>query len=175
MASSPPRLTVVLAVVLCAPSQGCFSLLGDIQAGYVSSTTLDTERMGGGLNLSGGGNINETDQSAEHFGPGLALRTKFASSLQQFALSPHVYYLHGSWVSPYLRAGANLLQLEHVDDGFGYGMFSPYGELGMYITPFVMSGFVEYDVRFTEQPNEGYFGFMIGIGTGLSTDPLTSD
>ncbi len=126
--------------------------------------------MGGGVNVSAGGNVSETDESAEHFGPGIALRTKFSSSLQQFALSPHAYYLHSSAVSPYLRAGASLLQFEHIDGGFGYGMFSPCAELGMYIYPVVVSTFVEYDIRFTNQPNEGYFGAMLGLGYGLSSD-----
>lgn len=150
-------------------AQGCFSLLADAQGGFTSSTTFDSNRRGVAVNASAGGNLGE-DETAEHVGPGIALRTKFSQDVTQFAFSPHAYVLAGSVVSPYARAGVNLAQVESVDGAFAYGMGSPYGELGIYVWPVVISGFAEYDVRFTSQRNEGFVGIQAGIGTGVSSE-----
>jgi len=120
--------------------------------------------------LSGG--LSLGDETAERFGPGMAFRTKFTDEVKQFAFAPHVYYLHGSGTTPYARAGANLLQLERIEGESAFGMFSPYGEAGVFVSPFVFSAFAEYDWRFTHQPHEGFFGVMIGWGAAASTSAL---
>lgn len=163
-----PRYAFALTL-LGLSSQGCFSFLGDIQGGYASSTRFESGRRGVAVNAALGGNISDESDTAERLGPGLAVRTKFTSDVKQVSLSPHVYFLPGSGVTPYARLGTNLLQFEHVDGSFAYGMFSPYAELGLYVTPFVISAFAEYDLRFTSQPNEGFVGLMAGIGYGVSS------
>lgn len=163
-----PQLAVTLASLALA-SQGCFSFLGDLQGGYTSSTRFEDGRRGLALQAAMGGNLSDKSDLAESVGPGLAVRSKFTSDVKQVSLSPHVYYLAGSGFTPYARLGTNLLQFEHVDGRFAYGMFSPYAELGLYFTPFVLSAFAEYDLRFTSQPNEGFVGVMAGIGYGVSS------
>lgn len=164
------RPLIAAAVLpLALGSQGCFSLLADVQGGYTSSTTFDNGRGGFALNASAGGNVSDRSSAAESAGPGLALRTKFSNEVKQVSLSPHAYYLGGSVVAPYGRLGTNLLQFEQVDGRFAYGMFSPYAELGVFLTPFVLSAFAEYDLRFTSQRNEGFVGLMAGIGYGVSS------
>jgi len=163
-----PLHAVTLALIALG-SQGCFSLLGDVQGGYTSSTRFESGRRGVAVNASLGGNISDDSDTAESVGPGLAVRTKFTSEVKQVSLSPHVYFLPGSGVTPYARLGTNLLQFEHVDGRFAYGMFSPYAELGLYLAPFVVSAFAEYDLRFTSQPNEGFVGLMAGLGYGVSS------
>ncbi len=61
-------------------------------------------------------------------------------------------------------------------------MFSPYGEVGVLVrvrggdggsrTHFSLSGVAEYDLRFTDQENQGYFMLLFGIvGIGEAPPP----
>lgn len=164
------RLALLLLASSSVAPTGCASVLVDGQAGYVSSTRLDDTHRGLAAQLSSG--LALGDETAEHFGPGMALRTKFTGEVRQFALAPHVYYVSDAGTTPYARAGANLLQFERIEGESAFGMFSPYGEAGVFVTPFVFSAFAEYDLRFTHQPNEGFFGIMVGWGLAASTSAL---
>ncbi|HQP35244.1 MAG TPA: hypothetical protein PLI95_08700 [Polyangiaceae bacterium] len=162
------RVASLVTLALALGAQGCFSMLMDLQGGYTSSTRFESGRQGFALNASAGGNLGDT-RGAEVAGPGLAIRSKLTSEVKQISLSPHAYLLGGSGIAPYARGGVNLLQFEQVDGSFAYGMFSPYGEVGIYLSPLVLSAFAEYDLRFTSQRNEGFVGIMAGIGTGVSS------
>jgi hypothetical protein len=170
--SAARRAIAVAGAALALCQVGCFSFVADEQAGLVASTAAQPGRVGAAFASSVGANASLDDDSrdfVEHVGPGAALRVKVTRDVQQFALGPHAYWLQHGVVSPYARAGVNLLQFEHVDGGFGFGMFSPYAEAGVRIFPVVVSGFVEYDLRFTHQANEGFFGVMLGWGIDLSS------
>ena len=163
--------SAVFVVVTAWLTTGCFSVLGDAQAGGVTSTRFEEGRYGVAAQVGGGMSIDE-EQSAEHVGGGMSIRGKVTSNVQQLAFSPHIYYLHSSVVTPYARAGVNLLQFESVDDEAVFGMFSPYGEAGVVVTPFIVSGFVEYDVRFSGVANEPFIGLMLGVGAGFSSESV---
>jgi len=100
---------------------------------------------------------------------------KVSGDVRQVGIGPHVYWLHSSWTSPYARVGATLLELGRVDGSTAVGSLGPRAELGMFLSTFVVSGFVEYDLRWTDQENEGFFGLMLGTGFAGSTAPLHGD
>jgi hypothetical protein len=143
----------------------------DAQAGYTTNTSFDEGRRGLAAHLSGGFAISE-DEVTESFGPGAALHTKFTDEVKQFAFTPHIYYLGGSGTAPYARVGANLLQFEKIEGDSSFGMFGPYLEGGVFLTPLVLSTFVEYDVRFSDHPNEPFVGLMVGYGAAASSSAL---
>jgi hypothetical protein len=165
------RRNSFFVVVTALLTPGCFSVLGDAQVGGVTSTRFEEGRYGVAAQVGAGLSIDE-DRSAEHAGGGMSVRTKFTPDVTQVAVSPHVYYLHSSWVTPYARAGVNLLQFEEVDNEAVFGMFSPYAEAGMVFTPLVVSAFAEYDVRFSGVPNEPFVGLMLGVGAGFSSQSV---
>ncbi len=159
-----------LLVLVCGVLQsGCFSVVADAQAGAVSSTRFTEGRYGGAVQLAGGMNFDNYSRSAESVGPGLDLRGKFTEDIQQVSFGPHVYVLGDSWVTPYGRAGATLLELGSVDGAGTFGALGPRAELGMFFGTFVISSFAEYDLRWTSQDNEGFVGVMAGIGNAVSS------
>lgn len=167
-----PSPWTVLALLPALPLlPGCFSLMVDAQAGYTTNTSFDEGRRGLAAQLSGGFAMSE-DEVTESFGPGVGLRTKFTDEVKQFAFTPHLYYLGGSGTAPYARLGANLLQLEKIEGDSSFGMFGPYLEGGVFLTPLVLSTFVEYDVRFSDHPNEPFVGVMMGFGAAASSSAL---
>ncbi len=160
------RTLVMLFGVL---SSGCFSMVYDAQAGAVSSTRFTQGRYGGAVQLAAGGNLSDRDRSAESVGPGLDVRGKFTEDIQQVSFGPHLYLISSSWVTPYARAGATLLEVGSVDGAGTFGSLGPRGEVGMFFGPFVISTFAEYDLRWTSQDHEGFVGVMAGIGTAVSS------
>jgi hypothetical protein len=109
---------------------------------------------------------------------GRPFRTKFGAAdpgalSEDFVLIP---FARIEWLTPFLRGGLNAYQFESLDDEFAYGMFSPYAEGGFLVrlwrdpdgsSVFLsLAGAVEYDIRFTDQPNEGYWMGIGGIGLG---------
>lgn len=170
--SERSSLVLRLIVVLCLPcSAGCFSAMGDIQAGALSSTRFESGRYGGVAQVAGGSRFgNDTD--AEHIGPGADARLELTSNVKQFSLGPHLYLLPSSWNTPYARFGATLIELGSVDDDFSFGALGPRAELGMFMGPVVISTFARYDLRWTHQSNEGFVGVMVGVGMAVSTASL---
>lgn len=160
-------LRYLLVALLGWLTSGCFSVLVDAQAGGVSSTRFEEGRYGVAGQI-GGGFSASNDTSAERAGAGVSFRGKVTRDVKQFAFSPHAYFLLDSWVTPYGRLGVNLLQAERVDGESVFGMFSPYSEIGFVATPFIVSGFAEYDLRFGAD-DEPFVGIMVGLGEGFST------
>jgi hypothetical protein len=163
------RCLVMLYGVL---SSGCFSMVYDAQAGAVSSTRFTEGRYGGAVQLAAGGNLSDRSKSVEHFGPGLDLRGKFTGDIKQVSFGPHVYLISSSWITPYARTGATLVELGSVDGSGTFGALGPHGEVGMFFGPFVISTFAEYDLRWTSQDNEGFVGVMAGIGNAVSSQSV---
>lgn len=160
------QLSLVVASLWASSLTGCFSMMMDAQVGYTGSMNNSERR---GVAAQAGRGLSIGDKTAENLGLGMSVRSKIAKDLLQLDLSPHMYVLAGSGTTPYGRAGVNMLQLEKVEGDLAFGMGSPYGELGMFFTPFVVSAFAEYDLRFFHQPNEGFFGVMVGLGGALSS------
>lgn len=169
-----PMSRLVLLLGASWLTSGCFSAMGDVQAGGVSSTRFEEGRVGGAAQVAGGVSFG-TDTDVEHVGPGADLRAKVTRDVTQVGIGPHVYWLHSSWVTPYARAGATLLEFGSVDGDASFGALGPRAELGMFITPVVVSAFAEYDLRWTDQANEGFVGLMVGVGSAISTAPLHAE
>jgi hypothetical protein len=150
------------------------SLMADAQAGAVSSTRFDEGRYGVAAQAALGAALGET-RTSEHLGPGGDLRVKVTRDIQQVGIGPHVYLLASSWTTPYARFGSTLLEVGSVDDDLCVGALGPRAEVGAFFTPFVISAFAEYDLRWTQQPHEGFVGLSVGIGDAMSTAPLHRD
>lgn len=162
------RVLSILPALALPCLSGCISVVADAQAGFVSSTRFEKQRIGGAAQVAGGFNIG-SDTDAEHFGPGLDARAKVTRDIQQVGVGPHLYWLSSSWVSPYARLGTTLVELGRVDDAFSVGALGPRAELGFFHSGFVVSTYAEWDLRWTEQRNEGFVGLNIGVGHALSS------
>lgn len=161
--------TLCFCIAWAALSAGCMSAVADAQVGGVSSTRLAKGRYGGAGQLAGGFSLGNT-RDAEHFGPGADLRLKATEDITQVGIGPHAYWLHSSWTTPYARVGATLLELGRVDGATSIGSLGPRAEFGVFLSTFVISAFAEYDLRWSDQDNEGFFGLMLGKGFGISTE-----
>jgi hypothetical protein len=115
----------------------------------------------------------------------MGIRSKFSSELTQIAISQDFFFmpLYPRLVTPFLRAGVNNYQFESLDDAFGYGMFSPYAEVGALIrisedqsarTWLSLGVGIEHDIRFTSQPNESYWSLRAGLWFSEETPPMTT-
>ena len=155
-------------------SSGCMSMMGDLQAGPVASTRFEEGRYGVAAQAALGAALGET-RTSEHLGPGGDMRVKVTRDVKQVAIGPHVYLLASSLTTPYARFGSTLLEVGSVDDDLTVGALGPRAEVGAFFTPFVISAFAEYDLRWTHQPHEGFVGVSVGIGEAMSTAPLHGD
>lgn len=162
------RRSAALALALWAPLlSGCWAW-ARVDGGVTTPTTLCEGCQGATVNT--------------HFAAGedgeagfdTAIRMKFTPDVAQFAYGVgYVGTFQPEPVSPYFLGGAHLLQLESAFDEFAIGAFSPYAELGARIAlsdrrgglvELSLGTSIEYDLRFTDQPNQGFWGFMIGVG-----------
>jgi hypothetical protein len=116
----------------------------------------------------------------EDFGAGadVAIRTKFTPDVQQLAVAFGLTAVgEPEPIYPYFTTGIHVLQFESAYDRFAFGMFSPYAELGAQIgvidnrvleagdewLSVLVGTAIEYDLRFTPQPNEGYWSLKLGV------------
>lgn len=82
----------------------------------------------------------------------------------------------------YALGGANILQIGSADGDFSFGMFSPVAEVGLTINaskeiakglPLLIPAMVtvgariEYALRFTHQPHEGFLTLNVGYAVGI--------
>jgi hypothetical protein len=166
------RATVLMALL----ASGC-NMFGQAQAGYLAPTSTREGHTGVAVDLR---IDSHTGGETLGFGGGGGFRTKFAPDLFQISVAEELFavaFPHAR-VSPYARAGMNFLQFEGVDGEFGFGMFSPYGEAGVMVevrrsSPrsrlwITFGAAAEYDLRFTDQANQGYVLFVIGVAGGGS-------
>ncbi len=143
--------------------------------GAVSSTTLREGRQGGAISADiGGGDKHDP------VGLDIGFRAKVTGSTGDGALFVGAMMLHAPEpVGVYALAGTNLIQLGGADGDFSFGMFSPSAEIGILLGPdpqiengrfsdptasrFLLGAGVQYDLRFTDQPHEGFFLVKLGF------------
>ncbi len=161
------RLRAFASIAVVLASTGC-SALGGFEAGPTYAIAKAPESAAAINGFVGAGVGDET----VGLGAGGELRGKVGPKMGQLALGPMLYGFFGSGVVlGYVRTGFNLLQFESVYERFAFGMFSPriaggaifrFGSgqesLGISVTLET-----EYVVRFTDTPNTGYAGLMIGL------------
>lgn len=158
---------------------GCSGWLrGDL--GAMSSTTLNSGRQGGVGSLDASLGDRDFPVSFD-----VGLRAKGSKSVGDGALFLGGLLLQTPEpVGLYVLGGTNFLQLGSADGKISFGMFSPSAELGMLIGThpvsrngvpdklpgrFLLGAGVQYDLRFTQQPNEGFF--MVKLGYALVAGP----
>ena len=113
--------------------------------------------------------------------PSLGLRVRGGKDLVQIAPSLELRGALPSLITPVYGLGLRVLSLEANDGGFGFGMFGPYAELGVFValgsnrgqrslgggslgggTGLVVHVDGGYDVRFTHQPNSLWASVSVG-------------
>lgn len=163
-------LRALACVVLCA---ACNPLLHG-QAGYVRSTGDAGSGEAAAVELRAGSWNGKRFEVG--YGGGFALRSKFGDDIQQLATAQEVVVVpfpRMRLFSPYVRGGLHALQIERLAGDFAFGMFSPYGELGLSFalhragsdsTFLSLAVTAEYDLRFTGQAAEPFLGLAIGLG-----------
>jgi hypothetical protein len=174
-----------LAAVGLLLAMGCNPLL-TVDGGYFAALSERPGREGVAANLRVG--MFDDSQRTQAFGTTLGFRTKFSARLTQFALSQDMWLepvAHHFAVRPYLRAGINSYQFESLDGSFAYGMFSPYAEAGWVVRVtelgfeellLTLGGAIEYDLRFTDHPDEGYWSALVGLAlSGLPRPPAEAE
>jgi hypothetical protein len=147
------------------------------EAGFVSATTFQPGRQGfsGGLEAALG----------ERRSPGafdMALRGKVTEKTGDVSLFMGGLYLQKpARVGYYVLGGAYLFQLGITNGDFAFGMFSPAAEAGMLLSldskdksrdvdVLTFGTRIEYDLRFTPQPHEGFLTFVVGYGLAAPPD-----
>lgn len=106
-------------------------------------------------------------------GPDFALRTKFTPDVQQLAFAFGLTAVgEPEPISPYFTTGIHVLQFERAYGRSAFGMFSPYAELGAHVgvihdgdewLSVLFGTAIEYDLRFTQQRNDGYWSLKLGV------------
>jgi len=147
------------------------------EGGFVTSTTLAKGRQGASAGV-------EAAIGGEHDPVALlmALRGKVTEGAGDVALHVGGIHIHNpDPVGFYVMGGANFLQLGSADGDVSFGMFSPAAELGMIIgfkskSPsgvpvklpdmLTLGTRIGYDLRFTSQPNEGFWTVNLGYAVG---------
>lgn len=178
MSASRARL-LLAAALLPALGLACSPLL-TVDGGRFDAISDRPGRTGVAVDLRVGAyNPAEEPSHSVAAGGTLGFRTKFSDALTQIALSEDFVLLplgRIEIVTPFFRGGINAFQFESLDGSFAYGMFSPYAEGGILVTLhraedgssvfFSAAAAIEYDLRFTDQPNEGYWMGLAGFGLG---------
>lgn len=149
------------------------------EGGFTTSTTLAKGRQGGsfGVEAAVGGRHDPVALQ-------MALRGKVTEGAGDAALHLGALHIHKpDPVGFYVIGGANVLQLGIADGDFSFGSFSPVAEAGMVIslarkvgdgvplkTPdmLTLGTRIEYDLRFTPQPHEGFWTVNVGYAVGVA-------
>ncbi|MDC3962768.1 hypothetical protein [Polyangium jinanense] len=150
------------------------------EGGFTTSTTLARGRQGGSVGL-------EAAIGGEHDRVALdvALRAKVTEGAGDASLFiGGLRLLRPDPGGLYLLGGVNVLQLGSADGDVSFGMFSPVAEVGLAIdfrnrktsnrlrleSPemLTLGTRIEYDLRFTSQPNEGFWTVNLGYALGVA-------
>lgn len=177
-----PAAQGALACIL-AFSTGCAGWLR-FEGGFVTETTLEREGIGAGAGVEAALGDREDPVILD-----LALRGKVTARGSDSSFFAGVLHLkEPEPVGFYLIGGLYLLQFGESDNRVSFGMFSPAAEGGIAIstdlfsraTPrkgldivtdpprmFTIGTRIEYDVRFTPQPHEGFWTLNVGYALGF--------
>ncbi|MDC0742780.1 hypothetical protein [Polyangium mundeleinium] len=170
------RVAALVGLLLFTP--GCSGWLR-AEGGFTTSTTLAKDRRGGSLGLEAALGDRDLPLAFD-----VAIRGKVTEGAGDGTLFLGALHLHNpDPVGFYLLGGTNFLQLGSADGAFSFGMFSPVAEAGMVIgfaakkkngIPVSAPGMltlgtrIEYDLRFTSQPHEGFWTVNLGYAVGAA-------
>jgi len=164
----------VLGVVLCVGCVGYVHATGGVASNLGPKAPA---ALGAVLDGAYGGAIG----SPSSIWPSLDLRVRAGEGLVQVAPGLSLRAGLPSLVTPIAGLGVRLLSFEVNDSDLGFGMFSPYLQLGLFVglhdrgialrstrhavgaaAGFVVHADAGYDVRFTHQPSSLWASASIG-------------
>lgn len=163
------------ALALLAATPGCFGW-GRASAGPVTATTLERDRIGGQLTADLALGPDEAPLAFDMFVDGKVTERGGDGGLGVGAL----IFPFARPVTFFGRGGVHLFQVGMWNDKVSpegkvsFGMFGPVAEAGLVITEapgavITLSTQVQLDVRFTDQPHEGFWGAALGFGGGIGS------
>ncbi|MDI3291007.1 hypothetical protein [Polyangium sp. 15x6] len=171
------RFSALMALLLFTPA--CSGWLR-AEGGFTTSTTLAKGRQGGsvGLEAAVGGRHDPVIMD-------VALRGKVTEGAGDASLFLGALHIHRPEpVGFYVLGGVNFLQLGSADGDVSFGMFSPAAEAGLVIgftdkkkvngvpveppDMLTIGTRIEYDLRFTSQPHEGFWTVNLGYAIGVA-------
>jgi hypothetical protein len=159
-------VSLFATLVLASCATGCWART---TGGYAVSLNRGLDAQGAAVNAElGGRGFSSSFKESE--GPFLvaSVRTKFSRDLSDGGLGFGVAYLPTARpVSVYGHAGVHLIQLGVFDNQFSFGMFGPYLEAGVVVSPakgfgITLGPTIQYDFRFTTS-SQGWFGVNVGF------------
>lgn len=160
---------------LLVGASGCFGW-GRAAAGPVTATTLEGDRVGGHLTADLALGSEDAPIAFDVFADGKVTERGGDGGLGMGAL----VFPFARPVTFFGRAGVHLFQVGMWNDKVtpegkvSFGMFGPVAEAGLVITEapgaiITLSTQVQLDVRFTNQPHEGFWGAALGFGGGIGS------
>ena len=161
MKQSCSRAAAIIGFLLFTPA--CSGWVR-AEAGFTTSTTLAKGRQGAAFGTDFG--IGKADDPVA---VNIALRGKVTKSVGDVALNLGLLHLHAADpVGFYVIGGVNFLQLGSADADVSFGMFSPVAQAGATIAvddnaSITIGTRIEYDLRFTSQPHEGFSTVNVGF------------
>ncbi len=155
------RCAWALAIALCVG--GCHQV-GHLQAGPMWSLSPETSGRDG-LELNTHAAI-DPESGSSGVGVDGGLRMKYSNRLRHAGVSVGLAAHPARGESGLLvRAGFNIFQFESVDDQFAFGMFSPSIAAGASFEGYTLTVGMDYIVRFSAVPNEGFVSIKLGLLT----------
>lgn len=164
----PRSLLRAALLALLLTQTGCFGW-ARLDAGFTTSTTLRASRQGAALGADFA--LGESKSLALDVGVrGKASKSTGDGSITVGAL----YFGEPDPVTFYGMGGVNLFQVGSTDGDLAFGMGSPFAEAGIAISPskrldatlLTIGTRIEYDLRFTRQPHEGFWTANVGFALG---------
>jgi hypothetical protein len=159
---APPWLSGLAAAAALSGASGC-STFAMIQGGFATSTSLDSGRHGGALEM------HFAQAIVEPFHIDLAVRGRLTRVDRQAALGMGALLVaEPEPVSPYGLAGFHFFQAGRTDMAFSYGAGTPFAEAGVILRPggelaVSLGTSIEYTLRFSPQPHEAFWAVKLGL------------
>ncbi|MDI1480839.1 hypothetical protein QHF84_29735 [Polyangium sp. y55x31] len=152
------------------------------EGGFTTATTLARGRQGASIGVEAALGERRAPVVLD-----VALRGKVTEGAGDLALFVGGLLLRRPGpVGVYVLPGVNLLQLGSADGDVSFGMFSPVAEVGMVIdlakrrSPdgipreppemLTIGTRIEYDLRATSQPHEGFWTVNVGYAVGVGQE-----
>ena len=166
MASTSGR--ALLLVGLLASQPGCWGWIR-VNAGAVTSTTLRGRRQGVAI----GEDIAFGDKPWP-VAIDLGVQAKVTPAAGDLAWTlALLHYRAPDPVAPYVLGGAHLFDIGSADGALTLGALSPFAEAGIAWAPgnpreglLTLGSRIEYDLRFTSRPHEGFWTVNVGWAIG---------
>ena len=158
----------ILLVWLLGSQPACWGWLRT-DAGFTTSTTLRSRRQGVAI----GTDIAFGDKPWP-VAIDIGVHAKITPSAGDLAWTLAVlHFPPPKPFAPYVMAGGHLFDIGAADGELSFGMLSPFAEAGLVWAPggrhdgmLTVGSRIEYDLRFTSRPHEGFWTMNVGWAIG---------